>query len=154
VTGLLFTPDGKRLLITTNDSRIRLYDMDDYSMIAKFKGLLNDELQIKAYFSGDLLYIISGSENQNVYVWSTAAERDQKNAKSVQRIKTECYEYFKVASTNTVTCAQFLPRITIALGLDTSDLANVTQMIVSSGYNGELRFYENRIPPSAAKTSH
>ena len=59
-----------QLLVTTNDSRIRLYDMDDYSMLCKYKGLTNDELQIRAHFSADGKQIICGSENQHVYVWS------------------------------------------------------------------------------------
>lgn len=79
-----------QLLVTTNDSRIRLYDMHDYSMAAKFKGrslpacvkqwltcvllrvfsgLQNDELQIRAYFGNEGKTIVCGSENQNVYVW-------------------------------------------------------------------------------------
>jgi WD40 repeat protein len=44
VTGMQFSPDGKTLLVTTNDSRIRLFDLDAFDMVAKFKGTENDEV--------------------------------------------------------------------------------------------------------------
>jgi len=74
VTGMQFSPHdgGRTLLVTTNDSRVRLYDMADYSMIAKFKGVENDELQIRAWFSPDGKQVICGGENQQVVVWSAA----------------------------------------------------------------------------------
>ncbi len=70
MTGMQFSPDGRTMLVTTNDSRIRLYDMSDYSMLAKFKGTENDELQIRAWFSQDGKLVICGGENQQVVVWS------------------------------------------------------------------------------------
>lgn len=60
----------EQLLISTNDSRLRLYQTDDYSMIWKYKGLKNDQMQIKATVSSDGRYIISGSENGNIYIWN------------------------------------------------------------------------------------
>lgn len=64
-------PGGKghvpeQLLVTTNDSRVRLYNTDDFVMNAKYKGLSNDTLQITASFSEDGKQIISGSENGKV----------------------------------------------------------------------------------------
>ncbi|CBN77979.1 conserved unknown protein [Ectocarpus siliculosus] len=61
----------EQLLVTTNDSRLRLYNTDDFGMNAKYKGFANDTLQITATFSEDGKQIISGSENGKVYVWST-----------------------------------------------------------------------------------
>ena len=72
VTGLEFTPGGgAELLVSTNDSRMRLYNMDDYSQICKFKGLVNENMQIQASFSQDGERIISGSDNGQVYIWET-----------------------------------------------------------------------------------
>jgi WD40 repeat protein len=72
VTGLEFTPGGgEGLLVTTNDSRMRLYNMDDYSCICKFKGLVNENMQIQASFSQDGERIVSGSDNGQVYIWET-----------------------------------------------------------------------------------
>ena len=38
------------ILITTNDSRVRLFNMKDKSLMFKYKGILNTSLQIKATF--------------------------------------------------------------------------------------------------------
>lgn len=37
-----------QILVTSNDSRIRLYRLSDYSFCCKYKGLVNDNFQIKA----------------------------------------------------------------------------------------------------------
>jgi WD40 repeat protein len=41
----------EHLLVTTNDSRLRLYEMDGFCAIQKYKGVLNTKMQIKASFS-------------------------------------------------------------------------------------------------------
>ena len=64
-------PSEDRILITSNDSRIRLYDLRDLSMVCKYKGYTNLASQIKACFSPDGRYICAGSENQCVFLWST-----------------------------------------------------------------------------------
>ena len=58
------------MLVSINDSRIRLCDLDDYSVISKVKGAQNESMQIKASLSDDGKYIISGSETGNVYIWN------------------------------------------------------------------------------------
>ena len=40
-----------QMLVTTNDSRIRLFALDDYSLICKYKGAPNSSMQIAAVFS-------------------------------------------------------------------------------------------------------
>jgi len=60
--------------------------------------------------------------------------------------KNDIYEYFK-ANANTVTSAQFFPRLTINMSADDPQEGNkITHMIVTSGYTGELKFFENRPP--------
>lgn len=39
-----------QLLVTSNDSRIRLYDVRDLSLVCKYKGNFNIQSQIKASF--------------------------------------------------------------------------------------------------------
>lgn len=147
VTGIQFSPDGKHLLVTTNDSRIRLFDMDDYSMASKFKGLANDELQIKASFSPDGSHIICGSENQQVYVWRTALAIPPKQLLPKKRARNDSYEYFK-GNSHIITCAQFVPRTAVMLSADSrEDATRVQHMIVACAYNGEIRFFENRGRP-------
>ena len=41
----------EHLLVTTNDSRLRLYGLHDYCMVRKYKGHTNSSLQIRAKFS-------------------------------------------------------------------------------------------------------
>ncbi|CAN0531423.1 unnamed protein product, partial [Laminaria digitata] len=54
------------LLATTNDSRLRIYDLDNFAMTCKFKGLANNGIQMKASFSQDSAFVISGSEDGQV----------------------------------------------------------------------------------------
>lgn len=64
-------PGDEKILITSNDSRVRLYNMKDKSLMFKYKGVENTTLQIKATFSDDGRYIISGSEDCHTYIWRT-----------------------------------------------------------------------------------
>lgn len=50
VTGIEFDPEGKNFMVSTNDSRMRLFSVDNYSRVCKYKGLVNDHLQIKGRF--------------------------------------------------------------------------------------------------------
>ena len=63
-----------KVLITSNDSRIRLYNLRDKSLEMKFKGYMNASSQIHARFSDDARHVICASEDKRVFVWSTQAE--------------------------------------------------------------------------------
>ncbi|CAI2179479.1 9176_t:CDS:2 [Funneliformis geosporum] len=75
ITGIEAMPGTKpgqdKLLISSNDSRIRLYNMRDKSLECKYKGYENTYSQIRATFSDDGRYIISGSEDRHVYIFNT-----------------------------------------------------------------------------------
>jgi hypothetical protein len=64
-----------QLLVSTNDSRLRLCRLDDYSQICKYKGLTNKSMQIKASFSQDGGHVICGSETGAVFVWNTLPKK-------------------------------------------------------------------------------
>lgn len=68
ITGIESVDDTK-ILVTTNDSRIRLYDLRDLSLVCKYKGCTNISSQIRATVSPDNKYIICGSENSSFYIW-------------------------------------------------------------------------------------
>ena len=86
-----------QLLVSTNDSRIRYCKLEDYSITTKFKGLINKSMQIKASFSDDGKYVISGSEDGNVFIWRTASDDHNKKFamfKSNEAFKNSFYESF------------------------------------------------------------
>lgn len=60
-----------QIMVTTNDSSIRLYSTVDYSLNQKFKGLLNSSMQIKAFMSENRQYLICGSDDGRTFIWST-----------------------------------------------------------------------------------
>ncbi|KAI9719903.1 MAG: hypothetical protein M1828_006033 [Chrysothrix sp. TS-e1954] len=69
-----------KLMVTSNDSRIRLYNLRDKSLEMKFKGNENTSAQMHGRFSDDVRYVICGSEDKKVYIWSTtpSGETDRK----------------------------------------------------------------------------
>ncbi|CAG2108998.1 unnamed protein product [Medioppia subpectinata] len=83
VTGIESVDDNK-ILVTTNDSRLRLYDLRDLSLTCKYRGVVNESSQIKASISHDSKYIICGSENASFYIWrlqdnTTIGQRRDRN---------------------------------------------------------------------------
>uniref|UniRef100_A0A0N5AIB0 WD repeat-containing protein 44 n=1 Tax=Syphacia muris TaxID=451379 RepID=A0A0N5AIB0_9BILA len=62
---------GDKLLVTSDDSRIRMYDLRDMALTCIFKGAVHDNARIQAAFSPDGKHIVCGSEDNNIYVWST-----------------------------------------------------------------------------------
>uniref|UniRef100_A0A183SY61 WD repeat-containing protein 44 n=1 Tax=Schistocephalus solidus TaxID=70667 RepID=A0A183SY61_SCHSO len=89
------------LLVTSNDSRVRLIDARDYHTLCKYRGFVNESSQIRASFSPTARYIISGSENCFFYIW-----RKQMDFLNVSRFSTS--QSIK-AHDAAVTVAIFLP---------------------------------------------
>ena len=88
ITGIqtAFFPPGDasgevKILISSNDSRIRLYNLRDKSLELKFKGHENNYSQIRAAFTDDGRYIVCGSEDRKVYIWPTVAKDSEKQDK-------------------------------------------------------------------------
>ncbi|KFY25006.1 hypothetical protein V493_04893, partial [Pseudogymnoascus sp. VKM F-4281 (FW-2241)] len=68
------SPGGDvQILVSSNDSRVRLYALRDKSLAAKFRGHVNAVSQIRASFSDDGRYVICASEDRRTYIWSTGA---------------------------------------------------------------------------------
>lgn len=106
ISGIEPMPGEDKILVTSNDSRIRLYDLCDLSLSCKYKGYVNVSSQIKASFSHDGKYIVSGSENRDIYVWKT--HHDYAKFSSVRRDRNDFWEAIK-AHNAVVTCAVFAP---------------------------------------------
>ncbi|KAG6959565.1 hypothetical protein JG687_00008724 [Phytophthora cactorum] len=150
VTGIEFDPEGKYFLVSTNDSRMRLFSVDNYSRICKYKGLVNGHLQIKGRFSQDGDFVICGSENGSVYVWNKARYLRSSIVKSSKQDRNASYEFFTAAEppNGIVTVALFAPASTFAMvksKLEASDDVNTnacTGLIVSASYDGCIKFFE------------
>ncbi|KAI2468998.1 WD40 repeat-like protein [Annulohypoxylon bovei var. microspora] len=102
-----FPPDAAdgvvKVLITSNDSRIRIYNMGDKNLDLKLKGHENTCSQIRATFNDDGNYIICGSEDKRAFIWSTSARFAENKEKRP-------YEYFE-AHSSIVTGAIFAPTV-------------------------------------------
>lgn len=57
------------ILVTTNDSNVRLINLNLNKLMTRFKGSHNDGSSVVAAMTDDNNYIISGSEDSNFYVW-------------------------------------------------------------------------------------
>ncbi|KAF9878082.1 WD repeat domain-containing protein [Colletotrichum karsti] len=81
ITGIktMVIEDEVKVLITSNDSRVRLYNLRDKSLDAKFKGLENTCSQIHADFSDNGQWIVSGSEDKRTYIWSVHSADSEKD---------------------------------------------------------------------------
>ena len=78
-------PNGEvKLLITSNDSRVRVYNLRDKGLELKLKGNENSCSQIHASFSDDAQYIICGSEDRKAYIWSTGQPETEKDKRPLE----------------------------------------------------------------------
>ncbi|KAL2182079.1 WD40-repeat-containing domain protein [Thermothelomyces heterothallicus CBS 202.75] len=119
-----------RVLITSNDSRVRVYNLHDKSLLLKLKGHENACSQIAATFSDDGKHIICGSEDRKTFIWSLTGG----SALVQDKDKPPC-EYFE-AHGDIVTTALFAPTKTRMLlgqsGDPIYDLCNPPPVVLQS----------------------
>ncbi|XP_055634627.1 WD repeat-containing protein 44 isoform X2 [Toxorhynchites rutilus septentrionalis] len=165
ISGIEPMPGEDKILVTSNDSRIRLYDLRDLNLSCKYKGYLNVSSQIKASFSHDGKYIISGSENQMIYIWKT--HHDYAKLSSVRRDRSDFWEGIK-AHNATVTCAIFAPHPEAIIKPEPDDEINADNIsithpadplveqrkkgcggyvLVSADFNGCIKVFINKTKP-------
>ena len=78
-------PNGEvKILVTSNDSRVRVYNLRDKGLEMKLKGNENTYSQIRASFSEDTRYIICGSEDRKAYIWPTGPLDTEKDKRPVE----------------------------------------------------------------------
>lgn len=68
---ICFSNNGQYLLISTYSTQIYLLDTFDGSCIQKYNRSNSKGIAIDCSFSKDDQYVISGSDNGNIYVWFT-----------------------------------------------------------------------------------
>ncbi|EDO34060.1 predicted protein, partial [Nematostella vectensis] len=138
ISGIEPMPGEEKVLITSNDSRIRLYDLKDNSLYCKYKGCSNSSSQIKASFSHDGQYLICGSEDHFVYIWRT-----QHGIPSSRRDKNEFYESFS-AHDAVVTAAIFAPVPWLVVEPDQSGNPVSSEVLVTADWGGAIKLFVNR----------
>ena len=77
-----------KVLITSNDSRVRVYNLKTRMLEVKFKGLENQSSQINARFSEDGQFVICGSEDRKAYIWGL----DHPEAELKEKQVYECFD--------------------------------------------------------------
>uniref|UniRef100_A0A8C5I4D3 Twinfilin n=1 Tax=Gouania willdenowi TaxID=441366 RepID=A0A8C5I4D3_GOUWI len=71
-TGLRFSNDGKQILISTNGGMIRVMNAFSGSVMHTFSGYNNTKgISLEACFTPDSRFVMIGSEDGRVHVWST-----------------------------------------------------------------------------------
>ena len=108
-----------KLLITSNDSRVRVYNMRDKGLTLKLKGNENSSSQIHATFSDDANYIICGSEDCKVYIWPTEQAESDKEKRPV-----EIFEAHAAIVTTAIMAPTKTRRLLSASGDPVYDLCN------------------------------
>ncbi|TWW74809.1 WD repeat-containing protein 44 [Takifugu flavidus] len=145
ITGIEPLPGENKILVTSNDSRIRLYDLRDLSLSMKYKGYVNSSSQIKASFSHDYSFIVSGSEDKYVYIWSTY--HDLSKFTSVRRDRNDFWEAIK-AHNAVVTSAIFAPHPSLIIPQETGAEKPEEECKSLDSVDSET------IPSGALKTDH
>ncbi|KAK6431595.1 hypothetical protein LTR95_012241 [Oleoguttula sp. CCFEE 5521] len=137
ITGIQASPAANgdvKLLITSNDSRSRLYNMRDKSLEFKFKGNVNDSTQIRAQLSDNGRYVVCGSEDGKAFVWSTESSDGETREKRPM-------EYFEANEQMTTAVCMAPTKTRCLLGKSDDpiyDLCNPppSTMLNSAGTNG------------------
>ncbi|CDY14324.1 BnaA10g07310D [Brassica napus] len=91
ITGFQFVAgSSSEVLVTSADSRTRVVDGVD--LVHKFKGFRNTNSQISASLTSNGKFLVSASEDSNVYVWNY--DSDSRAGRSKRVTVTNSYEHF------------------------------------------------------------
>ncbi|CAH2070005.1 unnamed protein product [Thlaspi arvense] len=91
ITGFQFVAgSSSEVLVTSADSRTRVVNGVD--LVHKFKGFRNTNSQISASLTSNGKFLVSASEDSNVYVWNY--DSDSRAGRSKRVTVTNSYEHF------------------------------------------------------------
>lgn len=148
----------ERMLVSTNDSRLRLYNLNDFCLIRKYKGNSNLSMQIRARVSESGSHIACGSETGQVFIWETSDKSRRRVGNHMMdkaREKAMSHASFEASKSDLpiVTDTVFFPGKSLrealassdvfpfALGMDRvdDDLSNAA--ILTLDYDGRMRVF-------------
>ncbi|XP_065840723.1 WD repeat-containing protein 44-like isoform X1 [Oscarella lobularis] len=137
IAGIEPMPGEDKVLITSNDSRLRLYDLKDHSLTCKYKGCTNSSSQIRASFNHDGRLIICGSEDHYSYMWKTYHEFS-KFSSGLRRDRNDYYERFKVGeAVVTVSCFAPVPGLFAGRGIEEVE----GEVILTADFAGNIKVF-------------
>ncbi|KAI6244169.1 WD repeat-containing protein 44 [Aphelenchoides fujianensis] len=130
------------LLITSNDSRIRMYSISKQELVRKFKGAQIERSQIRASYSPNADYVICGSEDNFAYVWPVV---DPNTALSLHNV---AYERIR-AHSSVVTAAIFAPQPQLFFSLLNENPLQLAPVVTTAYAKRFTR--TSRLEPAAAR---
>lgn len=69
ICGFRFYSRSDKVLVSSNDNRLRLYRLDDKSVVAKFVGHVNAEARFNGSFDPSGRFVMCASETRAVHIW-------------------------------------------------------------------------------------
>ncbi|CAO3673063.1 unnamed protein product [Umbelopsis ramanniana] len=69
ITSVRMSKDRNCILASTTDDTIRLMDKANGTLLNEFKGHHHTEYKLQSAFSNDDAYVLSGSEDNKLYIW-------------------------------------------------------------------------------------
>ena len=142
------------LLVTTMDSRLRLYKLDDFSLVCRYKGGGNSSgAPIGARISGDTRHILMGTQDKSVVLWRLRNDMVNRRRYSVSAVVNNIYESFFATNVGAVCDAVLAPKSTLDLVGSTNPFEDYTDytrkglggaFIVTSSETGNVCVFENR----------
>jgi WD40 repeat protein len=138
------------LLVTTNDDRVRICNIDDFGVICKLKGASNHNSLIKASFSADGKYVIMGSDDGKIYMW----DRVTSGGRSRNKIeKNGSYEVLSQLFGGSTTVALFAPAAAVGKATQINPGIYIldyipflsSRIIVSAGEKGRIMVYSRYV---------
>lgn len=149
ITGVEVSKDGKLCLVSTNDSRCRVFSLEDFSLISKLRGAQNETLQLRArFFYSDRTqpqptHVLSGSDDDQCFLWSLpSTQHPQQQSRSwlnSDPLKNDCWESFK-CHVQAVTTNAIIP-VRSSGAMPAAAAASETDLLVVCGIQGEIKVY-------------
>ena len=116
ITSIEYINDNM-LLISTNDSRIRLFSMENFQLIRKFIGHISEgSLLTLSYSSDGKLLMIPSEKNSSVFIWPIDHENFYKSKflhNTFCRERSKTCQGFTINKHKTITSSIFLKDSTI-----------------------------------------